>query len=92
LVLVFHHVLADGIAVLSVLGRLVDGGPSVDASGFPRPAPSLVSLALDAAGSRVRSVLGLRVMVRRLTSAVVELGPSLRTQAIPCSLNRPTGR
>jgi hypothetical protein len=30
-------------------------------------------------------------MIRRLSSAVVELGPSLRTQAIACSLNRPTG-
>jgi diacylglycerol O-acyltransferase / wax synthase len=91
LVLVFQHVLEDGIAGLSVLGRVVDGGPSVDASGFPHPARGPVSLALDAAGSRVRSVLRLRVMIRRLSSAVVELGPSLRTQAIPCSLNRPTG-
>ena len=30
-------------------------------------------------------------MVRRLSSAVIELGPSLRTKAAPCSLNRPTG-
>ena len=91
LVLVFHHVLADGIAGLAVLGRLVDGVPSVGAADFPRPAPSLVRLALDTAASRVRSVRRLPVMVRRLTSAVIELGPSLRTQATPCSLNRPTG-
>ena len=91
LVLVFHHVLADGIAGLAVLGRLVDGVPSVDASDFPRPAPSLIRLALDSAASRVRSVRRVPVMVRRLTSAVIELGPSLRTQATPCSLNRPTG-
>ena len=91
LVLVFHHVLADGIAGLAVLGRLVDGVPSVDASDFPRPAPSLGRLALDTAVSRVRSVGRLPVMVRRLSSAVIELGPSLRTKAATCSLNRPTG-
>ena len=91
LVLVFHHVLADGIAGLAVLGRLVDGAPSLSASDFPRPAPSLVRLALDTAASRVRSVGRLPVMVRRLISAVLELGPSLRTKAAPCSLNRPTG-
>ena len=91
LVLVFHHVLADGIAGLAVLGRLVDGAPSLPASGFPRPAPSLIRLALDTAASRVRSVGRLPVMVRRLSSAVIELGPSLRTKAPPCSLNRPTG-
>ena len=83
LVLVFHHVLADGIAGLAVLGRLVDGVPSVDAADFPRPAPSLIRLALDSAASRVRSVRRVPVMVRRLTSAVIELGPSLRTKASP---------
>jgi diacylglycerol O-acyltransferase / wax synthase len=91
LVFVFHHVLADGIAGLSVLGRLVDGPQTAAGSDFARPAPSLVRLAMDAAGSRVRSILRLPVMLRRLSSAVVELGPSLRTQATPCSLNRPTG-
>ena len=50
LVLVFHHVLADGIAGLAVLGRLVDGAPSFAASDFPRPAPSLIRLALDSRG------------------------------------------
>jgi diacylglycerol O-acyltransferase len=91
LVLVFHHVLADGIAGLTVLGRLVDGAPSLPASDFPRPAPSLVRLAFDSTASRVSSVRRLPSAVRRLTSAVIELGPSLRTQAAPCSLNRPTG-
>jgi WS/DGAT/MGAT family acyltransferase len=91
LVLVFHHVLADGIAGLAVLARLVDGQPSLSVSGFPRPAPSFVSLAVESAASRVRSVGRLPVMVRRLASAVIELGPSLRTKAAPCSLNRPTG-
>ena len=87
----FHHVLADGIAGLAVLGRLVDGGPSVGAVDFPRPAPSLLRLAVASAGSRVRSVRRLPAMVRRLTSAVIEVGPSIRTRATRCSLNRPTG-
>jgi diacylglycerol O-acyltransferase len=91
LILVVHHVLADGIAGLAVLGRLVDGGPLDLAPGFPRPAPTVVRLALEAASSRVRSLRRLPGTVRRLASAVVELGPSLRTQAAPCSLLRPTG-
>lgn len=92
LVLVFHHVLADGIAGLSVLGRLVDGAPPVPAADFPRPAPSLPRLFVGTAASRLRSVHRLPLAVRRLISAVIELGPSLRTQAAPCSLNQPTGK
>ena len=91
LVIVFHHVLADGLAGLAILGRLVDGAaPTFDAD-FPRPAPSVSSLALDAAQDRFRSVLRLSTALRRLASAVIELGPALRTRAVACSLNRPTG-
>jgi len=91
LILVFHHVLADGIAALSILGRLLDGAPSVHATDFPRPAPSLGNLTLDAAAVRLRSVQRLPQVLRRLISAVIELGPSLHTHAAPCSLNQPTG-
>ena len=40
LVVVFHHVLADGIGGLAVLARLLDGAPTVAATGSPRPAPT----------------------------------------------------
>ena len=91
LVLVFHHVMADGIASLSVLGHLADGARSWPASDFPRPAPSRVRLAGDAAASRVRSLRQLRPAVHRLTGGVTELRAALRGRAAPGSLNRPTG-
>ena len=90
LILVVHHVLADGITGLAVLGRLVDGGP-VEPVPEPRPAPTSVRLAVEAAASRVRSLRRLPGTVRRLAGAAMELGPALRTQAAPCSLLRPTG-
>src|SRR5690349_22006740 len=39
LVVVFHHVLADGIGGLAVLARLVDGAPPAPSAAFPRPSP-----------------------------------------------------
>ena len=92
LLLVFHHVLADGIAGLAVLRRLVDGGALTTAADFPRAAPSLVRVGLDAAASRLGAVRRLPALARRLTSAAIELGPSLRTHAGPCSLLQPTGK
>jgi WS/DGAT/MGAT family acyltransferase len=91
LVLVFHHVLADGIPGLSVLGRLVDGALSVPASDSPRPTPSLVRLVVDNATSRVRTIRHFRPAFHRLASALAELRTSLGARATPCSLNRPTG-
>ena len=82
LIMVLHHVLADGVGGLAVLGRLVDGSPATPAAGFPRPAPSRRELLLDAARLR------LRAMTRR--PAIPLLG-----QAVPrsprSSLNRPIG-
>jgi WS/DGAT/MGAT family acyltransferase len=91
LLVVFHHVLADGVAGLTLLGSLVDGVVAAADSGFPRPAPSVTGLALDAARDRFRSLLRLPAAVTRLGAAFTELGPALRTRAVPCSLNRPTG-
>lgn len=77
LVLVLHHVLADGIGGLAVLAALADGAAAPEADG--RPAPGAAS---DRVGDRWASVRrGLR-----------ELGGG-RPQAAPAtSLNRPTGR
>ena len=91
LLVVFHHVLADGVAGLSLLGSLVDGVVATADFGFPRPAPAVTGLALDALRDRFRSVLRLPAAATRLGAAFTELGPALRTRAVPCSLNRPTG-
>ena len=60
LIVVFNHVLADGIGGLAVLASLVDGMPPPTDYGFPRPAPSRRALAVDAAAARLttRSLAG----------------------------------
>ena len=55
-VVVFHHVLADGIGGLAILGRLADGALGVTEPGFPRRPPSRRELLLDAIGDRARAV------------------------------------
>jgi diacylglycerol O-acyltransferase / wax synthase len=91
LIVVFHHVLADGIGGLAVLASLVDGAsPAADAL-FPRAVPSRRELAADAASERLHSGRGMRAAMRRLLSGASELRPGLGTRAAPSSLNRPTG-
>jgi diacylglycerol O-acyltransferase len=107
LILVFHHVLADGIGGLAVLARLVEGavgdGGAVKAGvvegdapagadlGFPRPAPSRTALFIDAARGRIRSLRRLPAALKRLGGAAAELRPAARAGAARTSLNRPTG-
>ncbi len=94
LVVVLHHVLADGLGGLAVLAELVDregvGSPTTRPSA-PRPAPTPGMLRVDAARSR-------RDSLRRAPQALAALGPALtelrggRTGRAPlCSLNAPTG-
>ena len=40
LIVMLHHVLADGIGGLAVLARLVDGMPTTPGTDFPRPSPA----------------------------------------------------
>ncbi|MGW6442698.1 wax ester/triacylglycerol synthase domain-containing protein [Lentzea sp. NPDC055074] len=80
LILVFHHVLSDGIGGLAVLASLVDGAPHSEVVPFPAVAPSFRELAKDAWASRLtppgrNPVAGLR-------------WPSPGSR---CSLNKPTG-
>ncbi len=91
LIVVFHHVLADGLGGLAVLARLVDEGAAVPAgpaaAAGPRPAGP---------GP------GLRSRLARARRRLAEFGPRLRavrrelgdrpTFATRCSLNHPTGR
>src|SRR6266568_4238607 len=55
-VVVFHHVLADGIGGLAVLASLVDGVAVPAEVTFPGPAPTRRQLAVDALGSRLTAV------------------------------------
>lgn len=91
LIIVFHHVLADGIGGLAVLASLVDGATQVGDSSFPHPMPSLSLLAVDAATECIRSARRLPTALHRLRSAIVELRPTFGGRAARSSLNRPTG-
>jgi NRPS condensation-like uncharacterized protein len=91
LILVFHHVLADGIGGLAVLASLIDGAPDAADAGFPRPALSRTALAVDAAWGRIHSLRRLLAALGRLGSAAAELRPATRARGTPTSLNGPTG-
>ncbi len=95
LVVVFHHVMADGVGGLAVLAGLADGAISPGHARpfpFPRPRPSRRRLAADMFRSRVtalgRSVAGLP----KLGAALAELNPAgvIRPAAMS-ALNRITG-
>lgn len=91
LILIFHHVLADGIGGLAVLAGLVDGALEAADIGFPRPAPSRTWLAVDAALGTIRSLRRMPAALGRLGSAAAQLRPAARGGVAPTSLNRPTG-
>jgi WS/DGAT/MGAT family acyltransferase len=88
LVLVFDHVLADGIGGLAVLAGLVDGvvpisaGPSVER-------PSTRALFVDAWRTRLRQLGRVRNGVALVRSAWAELGQGRKPAR--CTLNRPIG-
>jgi diacylglycerol O-acyltransferase / wax synthase len=90
-VVVLHHVLADGLGGVNVLAALVDPGAPPAAVAFPRPTPTRSDLARDAWQARL---LG----IRRATKAWRSLRRSMSTSggfhpppAISCSLVQRTG-
>jgi WS/DGAT/MGAT family acyltransferase len=78
LVLVVHHVLADGLGGLAVLSALADPGRPEPTTGFPVPPPSYAALALDAAQHRAHLLTDLPVRVRRGLEGLGELGVGAR--------------
>jgi WS/DGAT/MGAT family acyltransferase len=92
LVLVFHHVLADGLGGLAVLATLADPGPPDRGRDFPRPAPRWFDLAFDAARHRWSAVRSLPAGLRRGSAGIRELGigPAGPRLADRIFLNRPT--
>jgi WS/DGAT/MGAT family acyltransferase len=97
LVIVMHHVLADGIGGLAVLARLVDDlpGPPPASTGpgrFPAPAPAARVLAADAWADRLRRLAGAARTAAALRRGLAELGGARPPRRVPrSSLNRPTG-
>lgn len=92
LVVVFHHVLADGIGGLAVLANLVDGDLPPSDDGFPHPPPSRTDLYRDAFRARWRHARHPMPGLRRLRAAASQLKPRTGgVSAARCSLNRPTG-
>ena len=91
-VVVLHHVLADGLGGLNVLAALVDPGSPPATISFPRPRPAASSLAHDDAWltrfSSIRQAAGSWRLMRRAMSAGGGFRPD---PAAPCSLIRRTG-
>ncbi|MDQ1249441.1 MAG: diacylglycerol O-acyltransferase / wax synthase [Actinomycetota bacterium] len=92
IILVLHHVVADGLGGLALLGSLVDSVAQPDARPFPVPPPDVRTLAADAMREKLD---GLRRIPRRLRKAIDglhELGFTRWSKpAERISLNRPTG-
>lgn len=93
LVLVVHHVLADGVGGLAVLETLGDEAGGVGASAFPRPGPRWRDLAEDAWREHLGTLRDVRAVLARTVHGLRELGlagqrPSL---APATAFNRPTG-
>jgi diacylglycerol O-acyltransferase / wax synthase len=91
LIVMLHHVLADGIGGLAVLARLVDGMPTKPATDFPRPSPGRRALVREAFDSRLLAIAHLPAGVRQLRSAISELTAGRTARPPRSSLNQPTG-
>jgi diacylglycerol O-acyltransferase / wax synthase len=91
LIFVIHHVLADGVAGLAVLGRLVDGGQDAPAPPFPAPAPTRAQLLLDTLREGFGALRRFPVALRQELQVLSRVAPLLRQRLAFTSLNRPTG-
>ena len=91
LVVMLHHVVADGIGGLAVLAQLVDGVPPAPATAFPRPAPGYRALLRDALGTRLRALARLPAGTRKFGVALTQLAAGGTDGPPPSSLNQPTG-
>jgi diacylglycerol O-acyltransferase / wax synthase len=89
-VVVLHHVLADGLGGLNVLETLVDPGAPPAGVSFPRGGPTRASLARDAWVTRARGIRGAARSWRLLRRAMFAGGGFRPDRAVPCSLVQPT--
>jgi diacylglycerol O-acyltransferase / wax synthase len=90
-VVVLHHVLADGLGGLNVLATLLDpGAPPADVP-FPRPSPTVSSLARDAWMTRIDGLRRAPGTWRLLRRAMFAGGGFHPRRVTPCSLVQRTG-
>jgi diacylglycerol O-acyltransferase / wax synthase len=89
-VVVLHHVLADGLGGLNVLAAMVDPGLEPAGVPFPRPLPALPILARDALLTRLRVMRHAAGSWRSLRRAMFAGGGFRPDPAVPCSLVQPT--
>jgi diacylglycerol O-acyltransferase / wax synthase len=98
LILVVHHVLADGIGGLAALVELVDHTTAESTSSFPTPAPSRSELLRDVTASRLHRLRSLPAAAGQLRMAMSELqggqaqNRGHRRRPPRCSLNQPISR
>ena len=92
LVMVLHHVLADGIGGLTVLAALADpGGPRRTGPDFPRRPPGRAALLADALRTKAKAVAGPRRSWRLLRQSMSAGGGLRPARIAPCSLMQRTG-
>jgi diacylglycerol O-acyltransferase / wax synthase len=88
-VVVLHHVLADGLGGVNVLAALVDPGMEPASVPFPRPRPALPILARDALLTRLHGMRQAGGSWRSLRRAMFAGGGFRPDPAVPCSLVQP---
>jgi WS/DGAT/MGAT family acyltransferase len=91
LVVVLHHVLADGIGGLGVLAALVDPGRTGAQPGFPRPRPTVTTLLKDSVLTKVKALVGLPASWRLLRSSMTAGGGLRPPRIAACSLVQRVG-
>ncbi len=94
LILVLHHVLADGIGGLAVLASLMDGvvpTTMVEGPADDRARPTAHELATDAMQSRWQAIRALPAALRQLPGSFRSAGGLHPPPAGDCSLLHPTG-
>lgn len=90
-VVVLHHVLADGLGGLNILATLVDPGAPAAAVPFPRPKPTLSRLARDTWLTRLNGIRRASESFESLRQAMFAGGGFRPTPAATCSLVQRTG-
>jgi WS/DGAT/MGAT family acyltransferase len=92
LLIVLHHILADGVGGLAVLSALADGAPEPGSLPCPRPAPTRWQLTADATARRRQALHRLPASVRSLRRWLGAAGGSRPEPAAACTLIGPVGR
>jgi diacylglycerol O-acyltransferase / wax synthase len=90
-VVVLHHMLADGLGGLNVLAALVDPGAQPASVTFPRARPALWSLAQDAWLARLQAMRQTAMTWRSLRQSMFAGGGFRPARATRCSLVQRTG-